>query len=363
MSLSSTHPSAAQAISPAIERTKQYLFRPFRLGRFFKLTLVALLVEGGATSFNFGGGNFPSGSGSHSGSTAPWHMPVFHWPTMGQWLVVGVVAALIVLPILLLVSYLLIRLRFSFFDCVLRQRDHIGTAWAIYHRQALRYLGLMWVIGLGFWMVLIPVGIALYQHFKPLLATMGNGQPFNPWSQFPLIAIIVPLTLLLAIVGGMIETMLGGFVLSRMALEDATIGEALGDVWGDFQAEPGQFVLFAFLRYLLCLAGSIVGGIAIALPLVLVVAIGAVIVFAAKAASTSAALVFGIPLEILVLSGFLIAVAGLSGTLGTFRGNYALLSYGGRYPLLGSMLYPQMLPSAAAWQPGFVPPPNPISGV
>ena len=37
--------SAAQAISPAIERTKQFLFRPFRLGRFLKLTLVALLTD------------------------------------------------------------------------------------------------------------------------------------------------------------------------------------------------------------------------------------------------------------------------------------------------------------------------------
>ena len=44
--------SATQAISPAIDRTKRYLFHPFKLGTYLKLSLVACLTEGGSSGFN-----------------------------------------------------------------------------------------------------------------------------------------------------------------------------------------------------------------------------------------------------------------------------------------------------------------------
>jgi hypothetical protein len=133
--------SAAQAISPAIERTKQFLFRPFLLGRFLKLTLVALLTEGGMASCNFSnfGNHLPSGdTPGLSHPLPPLHMPQMHTPAMAVVIAVFVTVAVIGIPIVLLLSYLLIRLRFSFFDCVLRQQPFIAPAWRLYHRQALR---------------------------------------------------------------------------------------------------------------------------------------------------------------------------------------------------------------------------------
>jgi hypothetical protein len=38
--------SAADAIAPAISRTNRFLFHPFRLGTFLKLSLVAVITEG-----------------------------------------------------------------------------------------------------------------------------------------------------------------------------------------------------------------------------------------------------------------------------------------------------------------------------
>src|SRR5271166_1690074 len=122
-----TSESAAKAISPAIERTKYFLFKPFELGRFLKLTLVATLVEGGFSSFNFNS-HMPS-------QKAPGTGPPFHWPhmdwTMAHWAVVLLVTFLvIVIPIGIALSYLLIRLRFAYFDCVLRLQDRIATGWS-----------------------------------------------------------------------------------------------------------------------------------------------------------------------------------------------------------------------------------------
>jgi hypothetical protein len=355
------YPSAFQLISPAFERTKQFLFKPFRMGRFLKLTLVALLTEGGSAGIS-SGGNFPSSM--HPGSSAPQNLPHIDWPALTHWAthlaLIGAVVLLITLPIGLLVSYLLIRLRFSYFDCVLRQQDQISPAWGIYHRQALRYLGLTVLVGLGFWIVLIPIGYGVYEHFKPLIQSIFSGHPPDLWDLLPIFFVIAPLIMLLALVAAIVQMVMSCFVLPRMALEDASIGDALSDVWSDMAAEPGQFLLFAFLRLVLALAGTIIGGIAIFFPAGILFVLGVIFVLVVKSMSMMLAFILGIPLAILAIALLLGIVIAVHGTVGTFMRNYAILFYGGRYPVLGSMLPPPAPPRV--WQPGFVPPPNPIAG-
>ena len=38
--------SAVDAVSPAIERTREFLFRPFKWSTYLKLGLVAIITEG-----------------------------------------------------------------------------------------------------------------------------------------------------------------------------------------------------------------------------------------------------------------------------------------------------------------------------
>jgi len=360
------NPSAAQVISPAFERTKQFLFQPFRLGRFLKLTLVAVLTEG-VSAGSGSGGSFPSSMhpGSHPGSSAPQTLPNIDWPALTHWathlMVIGAIVLLITLPIGLLISYLLIRLRFSFFDCVLRQQDQIAVAWGIYHRQALRYLGLTVLVGLGFWVILIPIGYGLYEHFKPLIQSILSGHPPDMWAFLPLFFVIAPLIMLLALLAAIVQMVMSCFVLPRMALEDAPIGDALSDVWSDIVAEPGQFLLFAFLRLVLAFAGSIVGMIALMFPIVIMAVLGFLFVMLEKGMSTALAFALGIPLAILAVALLIVIGIAVHGTIGTFLRNYAILFYGGRYPILGSMLPPPAPPRV--WQPAYVQPPNPAPGL
>lgn len=362
--------SAAQAISPAIERTKQFLFQPFRLGRFLKLTLVALLTEGGMASCNFNT-RLPSGLGGESGQPIhpipPLHMPPFHSPASSLAIGMLVLAAVFVIPVMLLISYLLIRLRFSYFDCVLRLQHRIAPAWRIYHRQAMRYLGMSVCVGVAFLAILGVVGFALYQRFKPLFQALNSDNKPSFADFLPLIGIALLFIFLIAIAGAFIETALSYFVLPHIALEDASIGDALSDVWGDIEAEPWQYLFFILLRFLITIAASIIGVIALLVPFLILGGIGAILVFLLKAVSTGMAFLFGIPAAILLVALFLVAFIGVSGTIGTFRRNYALLFYGGRYPPIGNILQPPLPPSplpSPQWHPSppSGPPANPAPG-
>jgi hypothetical protein len=343
--------SAAQAVSPAIERTKEFLLRPFRWGRFLKLTLVAFLTEGGMSSCNFNS-HFPAGKSG--GAIPPFHLPQIpqmHWPAVAVVLGVVAVVALIVIPVSLLIGYLLIRLRFSYFDCVLRLQDRIGPAWRRYHRQAMRYLGMSVCLGIAFTAFLAVVGYAIYQHFRPLFQSLGSGHPPNFFDFLPLIGVVLPLFLLLAVVGALVDGALSYFVLPRMALEDASISDSLSDVWSDIQFEPGQFALFFLLRFLATLAATILSVIALVIAMVIVAIVFVLIGLLLKAISGGLLFAVGIPAVIVATVFFLLAVIGLGGSIGTFRRNYALMFYGGRYQPLGDVLAPPLAPQQQ-WGPG-----------
>lgn len=355
--------SATQAISPAIERTKQFLFRPFRLGRYLKLTLVALLTEGGMASCNFNN-HVPSGAGgSPDHPFPPFGMPHLHWPATAVVVGVLVIVALVVVPIVILISYLLIRLRFSFFDCLLHMQDQIAPAWSRYHRQAMRYLGMSICIGLFFLLVAGISGYSIYDHFKPLIDSLftDNRPPFSAF--LPLIGVVGLLVLVLSIVGAFVEIAMNYFVLPHMALEDSSIAEALSDVWGDIEVEPWQYLFFVLMRFLLTIAASIIGALALVIPLLVLGGIGAVLFFVLKSSSITLAVLLGVPAGLLLLGLLLVAFIAVSGTIGAFRRNYALLFYGGRYPPLGEILQRTLPPAPRpAWMPGMAPGPPGVAG-
>jgi hypothetical protein len=354
------NPSAIQVISPAIERTRSYLFRPFRLGRFLKLTLVAALTEGGMSSCNFNSGSHNLGDTGGKGGPLHipnWHMPVLHWPALPVLLAGLALVLLVTLLFGLLVAYLLIRLRFAYFDCVLFEQDKIAPAWRRYHRQALRFLGLGWCIGLGWLVILIPIGYHLFMTYKPLFQSLSSDNPPGFVEFLPLIGIILLLALVLSILGYVVNAMLGCFVLPRMALEDASISEALEGVWNDLRAEPGAFALFLLFRVLLGIAATLIAGIAIIIAAVILAIAGVIVGLILKAISHTLLIVLGIPALILVLLLAIPALFGISGTIGTFKRNYAILFYAGRYREMALALWPPPPPvpvpptPPASWGP------------
>jgi hypothetical protein len=328
--------SATEAIGPAIERTRQYLFQPLRWGRLLKLTLVALLTEGGASSCNFSGNHFPSGA--HPGTSTPFAWPHITLPGIAAIVAISLAVMIVVIPIGIFISYLIIRLRFSFFDCVLNGRDRIGQAWSRYHRQAMRYLGMSLIVGLAVWVVLGAIGFSFWAHYKPLFQAIGSDHSPGFADFLPLIALAVPLFFVLGVALALVETAMRYLVLPRMALEDASIREAVSDVWDDIRTEPGAFFVFWFMKWLVALVGGIIGVIALMVPFLVLVIAGVLIGLILKAISTTLLFLLGIPALVLAGAAFFLAIIMLSGTIGTFRRNYAILFYAGRLPQMAAIL-------------------------
>ena len=134
--------SAADAVSPAIERTRDFLFRPFSWGTYLKLGLVAIVTEGVGRNFN---------SSSHHGPS-PGQGPSIHSPLdiPPQWIAAIVAAVLVALAVSFVVFYLVTRLRFAFFHCLVSNTRLIRPGWWLYGSQAMRFFWLNVVVGFCF---------------------------------------------------------------------------------------------------------------------------------------------------------------------------------------------------------------------
>src|SRR5208283_215104 len=126
--------SAVDAVSLAVQRTRDFLFRPFSWGTYLKLGLVAIVTEGIGSNFH---------SSTHHGH-APAHGPMIHSPMdiPPAWIAAIVGAALVAIVVSIAVFYLITRLRFAFFHCLVHKTKEIGPGWRLYGAQAMRFFWL-----------------------------------------------------------------------------------------------------------------------------------------------------------------------------------------------------------------------------
>ena len=67
--------SAVDAVSPAIERTRHFLFRPFKWSTFLKLGLVAIITEGVGSNFRSSTSHAGHATGPGLSTDSPFHVP------------------------------------------------------------------------------------------------------------------------------------------------------------------------------------------------------------------------------------------------------------------------------------------------
>ncbi len=343
--------SAADAITPAVERTKAFLFRPFSWGTFLKLGLVALVTEG--LGSNFRSSSSPSRGGGGGGGSSLGRGPTIHSLSDIQplWIAEGVAMLMLLFVFAAAVYYLITRLRFAFFHCLVHNTKEIRPGWELYKEQASRFFWLNMAIGACFLLLVGLISIPFVAGFWRLIRDVPPGGHPNIGMMLGLILPLVPIILLLVVAGISLDIILRDFMLPHYALEDASAGEAWSSVWARITTEKGQFFAYALLRLIL----PTIAGIAIFMILLIpgLVLAGAVAgmelgIHSAFANSTGSASVAGIMLQVffgLVAFGFfLLASICLGGPLSTGTREYAILFYGGRYQVLGDLLYPQPLP-------------------
>ena len=339
--------SAADAISPAIYRTRQFLFAPpFRWSTFLKLCLVAAVTEG--LGSNIRGS---SNKGHHASAPTTDYM-IYHFSP--QMIAAAICAVALAIIVTLLIVYLVTRLRFAYFHCLTHNVREIRPGWEIYRDQAWRFFLMNIGVGIGFLALIALAALPFIAGFWRFFQGIHNGGGPD-WGLFiSLIVPLIPLLLLIGIAALMLDIVLRDWMLPHYALENATAGQAWHAVWMRVKNEKKQFFAYSVLR----LIAPIVAAIALFLLLIIpsLVSLGAVgaaeyAIHSAFATSTGSAKIAGIALEVFI--GFLAfafaMLVGISigGPLSTGLREYALLFYGGRYQPLQNAMFPPASPGAA----------------
>jgi hypothetical protein len=338
--------SAMQAITPAVERTRNLLFRPFAWGSFLKLCAVGVLTEGF-------GGNFNSSHNSPPAHVGAGSMP-FHFTP-------NVIAALVFLGVALLVLaivffYLVIRLRFAMFDCLIHESKLIAPGWRKYRFQAFRFFLVSIAVGFVLLLALIAVLFPFAAGFVRLFHETQRGGPFPIMAALGLILPLIPIFLLFVLLALAVDLILRDFMLPHFALENASAGQAWAAVRAHIAHEMGSFFLYAVLRIVLPIAAGIALMIALAIPCLFVfgslggamVALHIAVHHAAMGILIAGSF-FEAILGLIIAALALLLILGVGGPLCIAIRNYALVFYGGRYQALGDILYP---PQALPIQPG-----------
>ena len=339
--------SAVDSVSLAIQRTRDFLFRPFAWGTFLKLGLVAIITEGLGSNIH--------GSGGGNGKNAPSiHTPGLHTPGLASpfhfepyQIAVAIAAMAVAVVIMFFVLYLVTRLRFAYFHCLAYNVREIRPGWEFYREQAGRFFWLN--IGVGFGSLVVMIGIALpfISGFVKLFHETHEGGPFDWGLLLALILPLIPILTLFILAGVLSDVILRDWMLPHYALEDANAGEAWGQVWHNIMAEKKQFFVYALLRVVLPFIASVCIFMVVAIPGLVLVGVVAALEYglhSAFADATGGAAVAGILLQVffgVLAFGFTLLLSiCLGGPVSTGVREYALIFYGGRYRLLGDILYP-----------------------
>jgi len=329
--------SAADTISPAVNRTKDFLFRPFELGTYLKLCLVAVITEGLGGNFN---SSFPGGGGGHRGHPQPQPHPT-HMPSPE---LIAIIIACVALAIVLAIAiyYLITRLRFAFFHCLITQTKQIGPGWRLYRNQANRYFVLNLVIGIIFLIMLgviiAPFAIGIVQVFR----TSGGHPDFA--SLIGYILPLIPIVILAILIGVAIEIVLRDFMMPHMAIENASAGEAWAAARAHIAAETGNFVLYTLLRIVLPIVGMVALFIVLLIPGLVVLGISAAVFFGLHSAMTQGggaealSILLGVIVGLIAFCLLVFIGVFFGGPLSVWVRTYALMFYGGRYQALGDIL-------------------------
>jgi len=336
-----------------MSRVSAMLFKPFRLGTWLKMGFIGLL-GGGLATFN-SNVNFPSSYQAPAGGRLPDDpfaeiMRVLRSIHIADYIHGIVIALAIGVAISLIFLYLFCRFRFVLFDSVITTQPAVGRGWRLYASQANHYFGFWLVFRLvSFGVYALIIGIPLWHAYKNG-ALSGDGSLLV---LLKLVASIALLALLASMVFAIISTLMKDFIMPIMALDNFALGDAWSALWRVIASEPGAWAGYLGMKLLLSLGAGIVLTIAFVialLPAFVVIGIPTgLLVVAGVLVLKSGAVAVGV--VICAIAGLLAATAlcciymVLTAPLTVFFASYAFYFFGGRYPKLGALLWPQPIPS------------------
>lgn len=348
--------SATNAIEPALEQAKSMLFRPFRFKTWLKIGFIGWLAGGASGGFNINVPSFPGGSGSSEGGDVAQNVRVW----LHEHILLIVLIAVVAMIMALLLMYVSCRFRFILFDSIVNKDANIGRGWKRYGAQALRYFGfLLSFIFIFFTAVVLIVALPIWHAFSR--GTLGGN---DPMAILRVVLLILLGAFVFIVAGAIIMSLANDFGVPLVALDDMSVGDAWRALKHMVSAEPWAYAGYLGMKFVLSIAAGlavaipfIIGLVILLIPGVILVLLGVAIAKAlGPVAAIALAAIGGLVGFTLLLMLTLLATAPVT----VFFTSYSLHFFGGRYPKLGALLWPE--PPAPAAPPLLVPPP-PVPGM
>jgi len=329
--------SATEAVSAAIQRTREVLFGPFRWRQSWKLAAVAALA---CLAILY----VPSIPNQAAFRNLPPDAPQAARVVMSimQSFMTVFILGMDILAIILF--YLGSRLQLVMFDVVCMRQTMVTPSWRKYRDRRWRWFGINLIPSCVF---AIPLSIVTLLYSRRVTAFAHHIQPGTPPPMhfFGYVFAMVAAIMLLMFAGAVASSIVQDFLLPPVALENASLGLSCNRLGRAFSEEPGAFALYLLLKIVLgivvAIAAYIALGLAIVAPGIFVALIGWVIHLAVHGLTGKlllalycviaalAAMVYSLYVYVLIL-----------GIVRTFFQAYAVYFYGGRYQPLGDLLEP-----------------------
>lgn len=345
------------SITPALEHTKQQLFKPFRIDQWTKLAFVGLLAgELGSSGFNRSNFQLPHHAGSAPHVQLPGSLGV------NTALVVALIAAVVIgaLAIGIILMYVGSVMRFILFDSIVTRECHIRWSWSRRLGAGWRYfvfklIYLFFTVGA----IIVLVGI-------PAALAFASGWLREPRGHLPFLVLggVVLFFVFAAffVVTAVVLVLTKDFVVPQMALEDISAMEGWRRLWPMMKADKEAYAAYIGMKIVLAIVAAALIGIAtLILGLLIAVpsaALGLLAVITGKSAGltwTPSTIALAVSVGLGLLAGFLYLVSLVSVPVIVFFPAYSIYFFAARYPRLSAALYPAAPGTQLA--PGAVPHP------
>jgi len=264
--------SVIDPISPAFEKVKTILFRPFDLGKWFTIGFCAWLAYLGRGGGGGGGSGGRAGRGSYNaheglGQAKHFVLDNLHWI-----IPVAVVAVAVGIVFWLVFMWLSSRGRFMFLHCVARNKAEVSIPWTKFRQHANSLFLFRILLGLiGFVVIGLPI---LFAVGCIVMMIAGDGA----FAIGVLGAIFIGLIILVgAIIFGLISKFTMDFVVPIMFLRTTSCIEGWRKFLTVLSVNKARFIIYILFQ------------------LVIGIAIGAIIVTAVLVTCCCAACILAIP--------------------------------------------------------------------
>ncbi|MCI0499272.1 MAG: hypothetical protein L0Y36_06300 [Planctomycetales bacterium] len=248
--------SVLEPVGAAIEKTKEILFRPFDLGKWFTLGFCAWLAMLGENGGGFGNFNFPGRP--HDGSSANFRHELNNLKegvlnNLPIVLMVGITVIVLILVLAFVFIWLKSRGQFMFLHGVARNVAEVANPWNRYARSA----NSLFLFNIMLWLMSSVLGLILMAPlvFIFFMCVKTDFEVLTAMGVIGAVFLILGL-ICLGVVFAVVKILTKDFVVPIMYLQGCTVTEGWKRFWNLCKLHKSNFVLFVLFLFVV---GIVIG--------------------------------------------------------------------------------------------------------